>query len=124
MALKILNFNAYRAANEDRIRHFSDLIRLYKPSICTIQEIHIGIAARLFGDDFHVMVNIEQASKDQIGICTLVHKSLKIRDYVLSSNGRIIGVWVGDFKLFNVYPKSGAQSRNQRDLFFQSRPFH
>ena len=98
MALKILNFNAYRAANEDRIRHFWDLIRLYKPFICTIQEIHIGVASRIFGKDFHVLVNIEQTSKDQIGICTLVHRSLKIHDYVLSSNGRIIGIWhLADF---------------------------
>ena len=118
MDLKILNFNAYRAANDERVRHFYDLIKLYKPLICTIQEIHIGVASRIFGRDFQVLVNIEQQAKDQIGICTLVHKSLRIKDYTLGVNGRIIGIWVGAVKIFNVYPKSGAQSRNQRDLFF------
>ena len=118
MNLKILNFNAYRAANEDRMKQFRDLIKLYDPSICTIQEIHIGAASRIFGRDFQVLVNIEQHAKDQIGICVLVNKSLRLKDYVLGANGRIIGIWVGALKVFNVYPKSGAQNRNQRDVFF------
>ena len=75
MGLKILNFNAYRAADEKRVKHFMDLIQIYKPLICTIQEIHIGTASRVFGKEFNVIINIEQTANDHIGVCTLVHKS-------------------------------------------------
>ena len=118
MGLKILNFNAYRAADEKRVKHFMDLIQIYKPLICTIQEIHIGTASRVFGKEFNVIINIEQTANDHIGVCTLVHKSIKINDYVIGINGRIIGISIGSVKIFNVYPKSGAQSKKQRDLFF------
>ena len=73
----------------------------------------------LFEREYHVLVNIEQNAKDKVGICTLVHKSLKIEDYVIGVNGRIIGVKVGSLKFSNLYPKSGAQNRMAREKFFQ-----
>ena len=118
MAFTILNFNAYRAADEKRFKHFRDLITLHKPMICTIQEIHIGKAVRFFGKDFNVLVNIEQSSRDQIGICTMVHRSLRVEDFIIGDNGRIIGVRIGSIKLFNLYPKSGTQNRMAREQFF------
>ena len=118
MAFTILNFNAYRAADEKRFKHFRDLITLHKPMICTIQEIHIGKAVRYFGKDFNVLVNIEQSSRDQIGICTMVHRSLGVEDFIIGDNGRIIGVRIGSIKLFNLYPKSGTQNRMAREQFF------
>lgn len=119
MNTKILNFNAYRASDKNRIQNLLQMIKFFDPSICNIQEIHIVMAIRIFSPFFHVVVNIEQESKDKIGICTLVSKSLLVKDKILGLNGRIIGVIVGNTQFWNVYPKSGTQNKNMREIFFR-----
>ena len=70
--LKILNFNAYRAFDIEKIMRFKDMLKIYHPSIVTIQEIHVQNALRVFQGEYKVIVNIEQSSREQIGICMLV----------------------------------------------------
>ena len=117
--LKLLNFNAYRCVDIQRMRCFLDTIKSFNASVVTIQEIHVGNALKIFQQDFRVIANMEQHSKDLIGICTLVKKDLKVRDVILGENGRIIGILLDSLKVFNVYPKSGTQNRSLREKFFR-----
>ena len=118
-SLKILNFNAYRAFDIKKIMRFNDMLKIYHPSIVTIQEIHVQNALRVFQGEYKVIVNIEQSSREQIGICMLVQKNIKVNDIIIGQNGRIIGVLLDSIRVFNLYPKSGTQNRNQREIFFR-----
>ena len=116
---KFLNFNAYRSVDIQKLRCFLDTIKTFNSSIVTIQEIHVGNALKVFQNDYRVFVNVEQHSRDLIGICTLVKNNLKVKDVILGENGRIIGVLLDSLKVFNVYPKSGTQNRRLREKFFR-----
>ena len=118
-SLKILNFNAYRAFDIKKIMRFNDMLKIYHPSIVTIQEIHVQNALRVFQGEYKVIVNIEQSSREQIGICMLIQKNIKVKDIIIGQNGRIIGVLLDSIRVFNLYPKSGTQNRNQREIFFR-----
>ena len=117
--LRILNFNAYRAADLKKILKISKWIDFFNPSIVTIQEIHVKNALMAFGEKFQVIINIESTSCDGIGICSLVRKNIKIFDQILGINGRIIGISLSNVNIFNLYPKSGSQNKKIRDKFFQ-----
>ena len=117
--LRFLNFNAYRCVDIQKMRCFLDTIKSFNASVVTIQEIHVGNALKVFQQDFRVIANLEQHSKDLIGICTLVKKDLKVRDVILGENGRIIGILLDSLKVFNVYLKSGTQNRSLREKFFR-----
>ena len=117
--IKFLNFNAYRAVEVQKIKRFLDVIKTFKSSIITIQEINVISALKVFQNDFRVIINVEQNSRDFIGICTLVKKDLKVKDILIGGNGRIIGVLFDSLKVFNLYPKSGTQNRNLREIFFR-----
>ena len=117
--VQFLNFNAYRSVDIQKLRCFLDTIKTFNSSIVTIQEIHVGNALKVFQNDYRVFINVEQHSRDLIGICTLVKNNLKVKDVILGENGRIIGVLLDSLKVFNVYPKSGTQNRRLRENFFR-----
>ena len=117
--VNFLNFNAYRSVEIKRLTQFLEIIKSFKSSIITIQEIHVGNALKVFQHDYRVIVNVEQNSRDLIGICTLIKKDLQVKDILLGGNGRIIGVLFNSVKVFNLYPKSGTQNRNLREVFFR-----
>ena len=117
--ISILNFNAYRSVESRKLERFLHIMRTFKSSIITIQEIHVGNALKVFQNDYRVIINVEQNSRDLIGICTLVRKDIRVKDILLGANGRIIGVLCDSLKVFNIYPKSGTQNRNLREIFFR-----
>ena len=117
--VNFLNFNAYRSVDIQRMNRFLDIIKRFNASIITIQEIHIGNALKVFQNEFRVFVNVEQVSKDLIGLCTLVKNDIQVKDVILGGNGRVIGVLLDNLKVFNVYPKSGTQNRSLRETFFR-----
>ena len=97
----------------------NDIINNYDPLVVTIQEIHIGMAIKYFSDKFQIIVNLELNSMDQIGMCTLISKAIIIKDKIVSENGRIIGVNLGNLQIWNIYGKSGSQYKSIRDKFFK-----
>ena len=117
--LKLLNINAYRMVDITKIQGILTMMKVYSPSLVTIQEIHIVHALQVFSSHYQVIVNIEHTSKDKIGMCTLVNKELKIKDKIITSNGRIIGVKLKQVQIWNIYPKSGSQHKNLREIFFR-----
>lgn len=114
----LFNFNAYRATSIGRLIELRCVFEEFGPDIISIQEIHIKNSLICFSDQYHVLVNLESSSKDGIGIVTLVKKKVKIKDVIISDNGRIIGFLAGDIQHWNVYPKSGTNHKNSREKFF------
>ena len=117
--LKILNLNAYRMVDCTKIKSILAMIKINLPLVVTIQEIHIANALRVFSPNYQVIVNIEQASRDGIGMCTLISKQVQVKDKVIGANGRIIGVKLDNVQIWNIYPKSGSQHKNIREIFFR-----
>ena len=102
-----------------KINGILTMIRMYSPSVVTIQEIHIIHALQVFSPHYQVIVNIELDSRDKIGMCTLISKNLKVQDKIIGINGRIIGLNLGQVQIWNIYPKSGSQHKNLREIFFR-----
>ena len=117
--ITMINLNASRCGSVSKIREISRFIDAYGASIVCIQEINISSALKVFSDRFQVKINIECGVKDGVGIVTLVKLGLDIKDEIIGINGRIIGVWVGDMQIWNVYPKSGSGFKKERELFFR-----
>ena len=80
------------------------------------QEINITSAIKIFSEKFQVLVNIEEGSKDGIGIVSLIKKDIHIVDTIVGVNGRIIGIQIKDAQFWNIYPQSGTNLKNS--LFF------
>ena len=114
-----LNFNAYRAVDPKRIAEFANMIEIHKASVITIQEIHVQNCLKIFSGKFQVFVNLEHDSKTLIGICTLIRKDIKVLDYCICQNGRIIGIKLSDLQIWNIYPKSGTNNKREREIFFR-----
>ena len=114
----LFNFNAYRATSFDRIKFLRSIFERYDADIVSIQEIHVKNSLIAFRDSYHVLINIEKESRDGIGIVTLIRKNVTLKDVIVSDNGRIIGVTSGDIQHWNIYPKSGTNNRNLREVFF------
>ena len=70
----ILNFNASRTSSLIKIMNFLNVINQYDPIFVAIQEINITSAIKVFSEKFQVLVNIEEGSKDGIGIVSLIKK--------------------------------------------------
>ena len=70
----IMNFNASRTSSLIKIRNFLNFINQYDPIFVAIQEINITSAIKIFSEKFQVLVNIEEGSKDGIGIVSLIKK--------------------------------------------------
>ena len=117
--INIFNFNASRCSSIVKIRKFHDFFEPYDPSFVSIQEINIASALKVFSEKYKVLVNMEQKSKDGIGIATLVKKDIKISDVIIGNNGRIIGIKLNNIQFWNVYPKSGTANEKERELFFR-----
>ena len=86
-----------------------------KPSIVCFQEINVISALEVFSNNFHVIVNLDLNVKDNIGIVTLLAKEFKILDTIIGLNGRILGVKIEDIQIWNVYPQSGTENKNNRE---------
>ena len=67
----IMNFNASRTSSLIKIRNFLNFINQYDPIFVAIQEINITSAIQIFSEKFQVLVNIEESSKDGIGIVSI-----------------------------------------------------
>ena len=91
-SLTIMNFNASRTSSLIKIRNFLNFINQYDPIFVAIQEINITSAIKIFSEKFQVLVNIEEGSKDGIGIVSLIKKDIHIVDTIVGVNGRIIGI--------------------------------
>ena len=117
--IKIFNFNASRCSNLGRLQQFSDFFEQYSPTFVCIQEINIASALRTFSSNYQVYVNMEQDSKDGIGIVTLVKNGISIQDVIIGKNGRIIGLRIQNMQIWNVYPKSGSAFKKEREEFFR-----
>ena len=92
----IMNFNASRTSSLIKIRNFLNFINQYDPIFVAIQEINITSAIKIFSEKFQVLVNIEEGSKDGIGIVSLIKKDIHIVDTIVGANGRIIGIEIKD----------------------------
>ena len=87
-SLTILNFNASRTRNLQKVENFSLFLESYDPSIVNIQEINVESAIKIFSNNFQIIINIENEAKDGIGIVTLVKKGINISDSIIGQNGR------------------------------------
>merc|ERR1712030_210585 len=65
------------------------------------------------------LVNIEEGSKDGIGIVSLIKKDIYIVDTIVGVNGRIIAIKIKDAQFWNIYPQSGTNFKNRREIFFR-----
>ena len=119
MSSLILNFNASRTSSLIKIRNFINFINQYDPIFVAIQEINIASALQIFSEKFQVLVNIEESSKDGIGIVSLVKKDIHIVDTIVGVNGRIIGIKIKNAQFWNIYPQSGTNFKNRREIFFR-----
>ena len=115
----IMNFNASRTSSLIKIRNFLNFINQYDPIFVAIQEINITSAIKIFSEKFQVLVNIEEGSKDGIGIVSLIKKDIHIVDTIVGVNGRIIGIQIKDAQFWNIYPQSGTNFKNRREVFFR-----
>ena len=112
----IMNFNASRTSSLIKIRNFLNFINQYDPIFVAIQEINITSAIKIFSEKFQVLVNIEEGSKDGIGIVSLIKKDIHIVDTIVGVNGRIIGIQIKDAQFWNIYPQSGTNFKNRREI--------
>ena len=119
MSSLILNFNASRTSSLIKIRNFMNFINQYDPIFVAIQEINIASALKIFSEKFQVLVNIEESSKDGIGIVSLIKKDINIVDTIVGVNGRIIGIKIKNAQFWNIYPQSGTNFENRREIFFR-----
>ena len=103
MTSLILNFNASRTSSLIKIRNFLNFINQYDPIFVAIQEINITSAIKIFSEKFQVLVNIEEGSKDGIGIVSLIKKDIYIVDTIVGVNGRIIAIKIKDAQFWNIY---------------------
>lgn len=118
--MKIFNFNAYRISDFNRLCKIFSIIESFQCDIITVQEVNIVTALKLLRDKFHLVVNIEQNTVDNIGIITCVRKTIPYKfDHIIGSNGRIIGVRLGTTQIWNIYPKSGTNNKQSREIFFR-----
>ena len=95
----------------------------FDADIISIQEIDIKTAVLVFSNSYHIFVNIENETRDSIGIVTLVKRTFKIKDFVIGGGGRFIGLLVGNFQHWNIYPKSGTNNKVWRETFFRETLF-
>ena len=91
--------------------------------IISIQEIDIKSSVLVFSNAYHVLVNIDNEAKDAVGIVTLVRRTLQIKDFIIGGSGRIIGLHIGNFQHWNIYPKSGTNNKVWRETFFRETLF-
>ena len=96
-----------------------NFINQYDPIFVAIQEINIASALKIFSEKFQVLVNIEESSKDGIGIVSLIKKDINIVDTIVGVNGRIIGIKIKNAQFWNIYPQSGTNFKNRREVFFR-----
>ena len=118
-SLNMINLNASRCRNIGKVREIYNFLGEYDPIIVCIQEINIATAIKIFSGAYQVFPNIEDQSKDGVGIVTLVRSNVEVKDVILGINGRIIGVWIDDIQIWNVYPKSGSAFKKDREVFFR-----
>ena len=121
--LKFFNFNGSRMSSLQRIRSMKAVFEALDSDIISIQEIDIKSSVLVFSNAYHVFVNLDNEAKDAIGIVTLVKRSLKIKDFIIGGSGRIIGLHIGNFQHWNVYPKSGTNNKVWRETFFRETLF-
>ena len=122
-SLKIFNFNASRISSLQRIRAIKSIFEAFNADVISIQEIDIKSSVIVFGASYHVFVNLENEAKDSIGIVTLVRKTIKVKEINIGGNGRVIGLLVGNFQHWNVYPRSGTNNKVWREKFFRETLF-
>ena len=111
--------NSPRYRNVGKIQEIYKFLREYDPYVVCIQEIAVKTAFKVFNGKFQVYINIEQGSKEGIGIVTLVRLGIWLRDEIVGCNGRIIGLLLDDVQIWNVYPKSGAAFKKDRETVFR-----
>lgn len=121
--LKIFNFNASRISSLQRIRSIKSVFEAFDADIISIQEIDIKSAVMIFSQSYHVFVNLENEAKDSIGIVSLVRKTIRVKEFIIGGNGRVIGLIIGNFQHWNVYPKSGTNNKLWREKFFRETLF-
>ena len=115
----MINLNASRICNAEKLKCLSDFIETYSPSIVCIQEVNIRASLREFSRNYQAYVNIEKESKDGVGIVTLIRKGIKVLDVIVGINGRIIGIKCNNIQVWNIYPKSGTAYKGDREKFFR-----
>ena len=121
--LKIFNFNASRISSLQRVRAIKSVFEAFDADIISIQEIDIKSSVIIFAASYHVFVNLENEAKDSIGIVTLVRKTIRVKEFNIGANGRVIGLIVGNFQHWNVYPRSGTNNKVWREKFFRETLF-
>ena len=66
-SLTIVNFNASRTRNLQKLEFFLQFLKSYNPNIVTIQEINVESALKIFSSNFQIIINIEMEAKDGVG---------------------------------------------------------
>ena len=115
----LININASRISNIQRVTDLLNLILVYNASVICIQEINVFSALKVFQKYFQVVVNYDLQSNSNIGIVTLISNNILLSDQILSLDGRILGVKSKNFQIWNVYPISGGENRKNRETFFR-----
>ena len=115
----IININASRIGTENRVLSLLQFLDIYKPHIVCIQEIDVITGTKVFSNNFQVMSNFDHTGNNFIGMLTLIRKGVKVKETLIGLNGRILGVKLQGIQVWNVYPPSGTEYRNAREIFFR-----
>ena len=116
---KVLNVNASRIGKRDRVTELLSIIKTLDPTVICIQEINTRTSLQVFKDHYQVVVNQDDLNFSGIGIATLINKKVYIEGNIISKCGRIIGTKIKGVQIWNVYPLSGSENKNKREIFFR-----
>ena len=114
---KILSLNARRAERFDKIINIKNFCELYSPHVICFQEIHIQTALKVFSEQYQVFINFH--TLQDVGIVTVIKNELKVIDFTMCEEGRIIGIKLPNVQVWNVYAASGSNNKKARETFFR-----
>ena len=113
--------NVHRIKSKEKIVELKSLLQKFNPSVVYIQEIGVMMAMEIFRSNYQVFVNLEEDAMDGdgIGIATIIKEGIDVRDIIIGSEGRTIGLKTGNAQFWNIYPKSGSGEKKWRENFFR-----
>ena len=117
----IMTANVHRIKTKQKIVELKSLLQQFSPAIVYIQEIGVMMAMEIFSSNYQVYVNLEEEAMDGdgIGIATIVKEGIEVRDIIIGSEGRTIGLKTKNAQFWNIYPKSGSGDKKWRENFFR-----
>ena len=115
--LKILSLNCRRFERQEKLLNIKYFCELHSADVCCFQEAFIPNVLKVFSHDFQVYVNFDK--NQQIGVAVLIKKQIRILDFAMCDQGRIIGIKFFNLQVWNVYAPSGSGNKKARETLFR-----